>query len=427
MLDRQTQPLIKPIGELILPEIKFRLLPNGIPLYLIPLGEEEVTRTDIMVTAGRYHQETALEASLTNALLKEGSSSHTSAALAEKLDYLGAWLQPSVTFHNSYVTLYSLNKHAGEALPLLEEIIKNPLFPEKEFQTLLNQRKQLYLIEREKVQSLAANAFSEALFGTDHPYGKTLQEEDFERITTHELKAFHREYYRPENMKIVITGKITEEIENRIARSFGEPFGSAGRKKNFSPPLLSPGPVKEILIEKEDALQSAIRIGLPLVKREHPDYMGLRILNTVLGGYFGSRLMTRIREEKGYTYGIHSSLTSQPQATTLSISTQTGIEYTQPLIREVYREIEKLRNEPIEEKELNLVKNYMTGELARLVDGAFSVADAYLSLLANQLPFDYYNRQAEIIRKATSSQLQELADRYFRRENFYTVIAGKKG
>ena len=222
-----------------------------------------------------------------------------------------------------------------------------------------------------------------------------------------------------------MTGKVTDEMLVRLSESFGRYSSDveATKEKEISITMSSD---REIWVEKNNALQSAVRIGCPVVGREHPDFVGLRILNTVLGGYFGSRLMLNIRENKGYTYGISSSVIGQQKGAYLSISTQTATEYTQPLIAEVYSEIEKLRTKLIGEEELSMVRSYLLGELSRLSDGPFSVADAYVSMLANRTTFDYFEKQADSIRNIKSEDLLCLAEKYFSRDVFYTVVAGDK-
>ena len=244
-------------------------------------------------------------------------------------------------------------------------------------------------------------------------------------MTIEDLKIYHRDFYCPEHCKIVISGKVTESMIDRVSDCFGQKGESPvikSEQKNY--PIVRS---KEHFryFEKPGALQSAVRIGMPVISRTHPDYMKLRILNTVLGGYFGSRLMLNIREDKGFTYGISSSVIGLKEDAYLSVSTQTGTEYVQPLIEEVFNEIERLREEKVPEEELKMVKSYLSGELARIFDGPFSVCDAYISLIANQLDFEYCDRQFMTVQSITAEELQEVACKYFVRDKFYTSVAGQ--
>lgn len=425
MLDRKVEPGIHDFDSLRLPEADCRILPNGVPLYVIDMGDQEVNRIDIMFTAGKYEQAVPLAAEVTNAMLKEGCKGLTSVDIAEKLDFYGAWLQCSVTYHNSYITLYSLNRSFGEVLPLLESIVYEPAFPEEEFRTYIDRSKQRLLVEQEKVQTLVNREFFEQLFGKEHPYGRPVESADYDRLTLSDLKEYHRNFYRSERCKIVISGKISEQMIDMVSRCFGqwEDISVIVPEVKLYP--IVPSDEHFRYFEKSGALQSAVRIGMPVISRDHPDYMKLRILNTVLGGYFGSRLMLNIREDKGFTYGISSSVIGLKQDAYLSIFTQTGTEFVKPLIEEVFFEIERLCNEKVGEEELAMVRSYLIGELARIFDGPFTICDAYISLIANQLDFGYYDRQFEIIRNITSGELQKIASEYFIKDNFYTAVAGQ--
>lgn len=424
MLDRTTPPAIRPIETVNIPEPRVIKAPNGVEIHLLDMGEQEVTRIDLMFGVGKWSQKKPLAAMLTNLMLKEGVEGMTSAEVAESLDYYGAWLQPSATFHNSYVTLYTLNKHAVVTIPLLEKIVKQPLFPQHEFDVIRDRRKQQFRIDNEKVDVRAFNSFVEQLYGHEYPYGMSAVEADFDALERTDLVEFHRACYTSANCRIILTGRLSDEILRLITDSFGrEPWGEATRADEpfYHIRRAEPGRTD---IHKPDAMQSAVRIGLPVPGREHPDYAKLRVLNTLLGGYFGSRLMMNIREEKGYTYGIGSSVTTLKHASYLSISTQTATHFTEPLIREVFAELARLREELVPDDELEMLRGYLMGELARLFDGPFSVADAVQSLLANDMTSEYYRRMIDAVQSVTPEELRELARRYLVDDRFYIVVAG---
>jgi Predicted Zn-dependent peptidases len=224
----------------------------------------------------------------------------------------------------------------------------------------------------------------------------------------------------------MLTGRVTREILNQVMTSFGnEPWGG---DEGFHSPLFEAQPMApgRYHVLKSDAMQSAVRFGLPIVDRSHPDYAKLRVLNTLLGGYFGSRLMTNIREEKGYTYGIGSSITTLKHSSYLSIATQTATKYTEPLIKEVFYEIDRLKKELVEDDELDMMRGYLMGEMARLFDGLFSIADAHQSLIVNHMTTEYFFRMIDAIQTVTAEELQDLARKYLIEENFYIVVAGQQ-
>lgn len=424
-LDRGVAPAIAPFSRLKIPQAELIHLDNGIPLYVVNMGSQEVSRLDIMFSAGKCDETTPVAAEMTNLLLKEGVVGMSSAEIAEQLDFYGAWLQPFVSHHNSYITLYSLNRFFEQTLSVVEKMVKYPTFPEQEFQTIVNRRSQQLQLELERVQNIAVREFAPYYFGENHPYGKKREIYHYEALTTSDLRQYHQTNYTQERCRIVFTGNITPSMLEEINKVFGKEMPTNKKETILTSKLIHTLPTQHRLdIEKERAVQCAIRMALPVVNRSHPDYNQLRVVNALFGGYFGSRLNTNIREEKGYTYGIHSAIASYPLASYLTLSTQTATTYKEPLITEVYNEANKLRNTPVSATELTMVKSYMAGELARLFDGVFSIADAYVSLLANELPFDYFERQLTDILAITPERIQELANSYLDPANFYTVVVG---
>ena len=362
----------------------------------------------------------------TNMLLKEGTNKLKSTEITNALDFCGASLQCSATFHNSYVTLYTLNKHLEQLLPILNDLVKNPTFPEEEFNVLRTKRKQSFLIDNQKVDVQSYNKYVELLFGKNYPYGTYAEASDFDNITTEDLKEYHSSFYNSDNCNIILTGNISEETIKSIEAYFGkEKWGnpSISESKNFSLQESQPG---KYFIEKTDALQSSVRIGIMTIGRLHPDYPYLRVVNTILGGYFGSRLMSNIREDKGYTYGIGSAITTLKNASYLTVSSQTGNEYRDLLIKEVFYEIERLKTEIISDEELDIVKGYLMGEMQRLFDGPFSTADAFQALIANSMEVDYYYNMIEAIKNITPEIVKEIANKYLITDKFFTVICGAK-
>lgn len=424
MLDRTIQPTIKPISKIIFPEIAKTKLSNGLPLHYIHDDSQEVLRVDFMFGCGIWQQSQPMVAALTAEMLREGTASLNSQQIAEKLDFYGSWLQLSASYHYSYLTVYSLCKYLPETLSVIEGMLKESIFPEPEFKVALNKRHQQYLLDNQKVQNMANKRFSECMYGSEHPYGKTAKDEDFKSINTDLLKAFYKEHYHAGNCQIILSGQVNEKSLAEIEQKFGGMDWWKESKTSTTSFTPAPSSQKHHKIDKADSVQAAVRIGRVGITRKHADYHGLKVLNTVLGGYFGSRLMSTIREEKGYTYGIGSGVGSLRKAGSYSISTQCANEYVEPLIKEVYNEMALLRNEQISEEELSMVRNYLLGENARAFDGTFSIADAYLSLLANDLPESFFQEQLNTIRSIDVEALQALAIKYFQAEEYYEIIAG---
>lgn len=426
-LDRTTAPKIRQIDHFSIAAPERRVMPNGIPLNVIQVGNEDVVRFDLLVKGGQWNQTQPLLAMFTNCMLREGTQALTSSQIAEKLDYYGAWLDLSSSLNYGFITLYSLGKYFPKTIEILASMVKEPTFPEKELSVVVDINKQQFLVNAQRVDVMARKRLNRALFGLSHPLGRYAELDDYDRINSQVLRDFYRQYYHSGNCSVYVSGKVTTEIVRCIEHHFGESaWGDTSRKmthKTFQPVTEEN---KRIFIEKEDALQSSVKIGTFSISQQHPDYLKLRVLVTLFGGYFGSRLMSNIREDKGYTYGIGAGLVNYPGIGVLGISTEAANEYVEPLIAEVYKEMDILRSEKVSDKELEMVRNYMLGDMCRSYESAFSLSDAWIFIETSGLKNDFFEQTLRAIREVTSDELQVLAQRYFCKENLIAVVAGKK-
>ena len=357
----------------------------------------------------------------------EGTRRYSAAAIAEKLDYYGAWLELSSSSEYAYITLYSLNKYLPETLDVFESIVKEPLFPEKELGVIIDSNIQQFLVNSSKVDFLAHRTLINAVYGDTHPCGQLVQKEDYHLINPSVLQSFYARYYHSGNCSIYLAGKVSEDAIRRIETLFGsEPFGKDFRK----PEKLSYVPVtsseKRIFTERADAMQSPVRMGMLSLDRRHPDYLKVRVLVTLFGGYFGSRLMSNIREEKGYTYGISAGIAPYPGQGILVINTETANEFVEPLVREVYHEIDRLQNELASDGELSMVKNYMLGDMCRSYESAFSLADAWIFVQVSGLQDTYFAEALDAVKEVTPQEIRELAGRHLCKEKLKEIVCGKK-
>ncbi len=425
MINRTFAPAIQTTEKPQLIEPEKKLLDNEIPLYLLQAGTQEVCKIDFIFNAGTWQQNTQLQATICNSMLQEGSQSYTAAQTAEIFDFHGAYLQLMTDQHYGIVSLISLTRHLPKLMPVVEDFLKHPLFPEKEFATLVQRRKQRFLLENKKVKVLCQKKFSELLFGAGHPYAQTLKKEDFDLLDRSAIVDFYQHFYHANNCKIVVAGQFDKTLELLLNQHFG---GDEWKRPILQPETFQPNPSseKQVHVLKKDAIQSAIRVGKLLVKKEHPDYLPLQILVTVLGGYFSSRLMANIREEKGYTYGIGASFLSLNEAGYLIIATEVDKSYEQATVKEIFKEIELLRQKQIETEEMDRVRQYLLGEFIRDLDGPFALAQAFRNIHDFGLDYHFYNDYYQAVLKTTPAELQQLAIKYFHPETFYMVIAGKQ-
>jgi predicted Zn-dependent peptidase len=421
----RAQPPVYPVEKVVIPDAVLFTLNNGVPVYMIEAGTEDIIRLEFVFRAGQVKENLPLLSSTCNMMLSEGSENYTSEELNRLLDYYGVFLNQSAEKDRAGIVLYFLNKHIEKVLELSREILFRPVFPEPELNSLMKKRLRWYLVNREKVQNLAMDQFFESLFGKDHPYGYQIAENDFENITSPVLSGFHSRYYTPGNMAVIISGKIPVGTTQALNLFFGNP----GSGDIISPePSVSPQGelLKKIHLAKPETVQTAIRIGSSTINKRHPDYPGLKILDSILGGYFGSRLMKNIREDKGYTYGISSSLSSLDLTGYKVISTEVGQKNSQKAIDEIYREIRLLQQIPVGKEEMTVVRNYMSGGMLRMFDGPFALAESFRSAWEFDLDNRYYYRLAEKIKSIDQDEITELARTYYNIDDLYEVTVGSE-
>ena len=424
VLDRKIAPKFNQVETINFLQTKQTRLDNGIEVNYINGGSQEIIKIDFIFNAGNWYNPKPLVASTTNKLLKEGTKNYSAFEIADGIDQYGAFLEVENRFDNSCITLYTLSKHLKSVLPFVKEVVLYPAFSKNEFDIYITNAFEKFKIDQEKVSFLARNQFNSSLFGNDFPYGKVATEDSYKDLTLNDIKEFHSKFYQLANCKILISGNVTETSINELNNFFGhEHIKTLSFTSNiFNIPKNSK---QNIHIEKENALQSAIRIGKLVPNKLHPDYFGLKVLNTVLGGYFGSRLMQNIREDKGYTYGIGSGIVSMKNAGYFFISTEVGSNVTKDALKEIYFELERLQSEEISKNELDLVKNYMLGQFLDSCDGAFKMANLFESADEYGLNFDFYNQYIHTIKNITPKTLLELGVKYFNQNDLLEVVAGK--
>lgn len=403
------------------PRAERRLLANGTPLYVISSDDFEVLRFTLVFRAGSSLQLRPFSASATANMLSEGSRDMTARQIAERLDFYGSYFEVNIDRDYVYVSFSSLSKFFAPTLEAARQIVLHPLFPEEELASYREKRKQALEIERRKVDTVVRELFAGALFGAEHPYGVSYPESEYDTLRRSDLEALYRRLYTAENCLIVCSGRVGEEELRGIA-SLGEalPRGGAPARVRFPAPCSEP----YRFVRRADAVQSSLRIGRLLFPRTHPDFVGMQVVAAVLGGYFGSRLMHNLREVHGYTYGVGAAMINFEREGYLAIAAQVGTEATAAALDECFFEIERLRREPLSEEELELVKNIMTGEMMRILDGPFGIADVTIENLLCGTDNGVIERNMRAIREITPAEVQRLAGRYLRREDLVTAVVG---
>jgi predicted Zn-dependent peptidase len=421
-MNRSIAPKFNTIKKIAISNPQKKILDNGIPLFYFNVGSQEVIRIDVVIKAGSRYQSVPLIAKVVNSMLNEGTKSHTAAQIAETFEYYGAYLYTECNFDYATVTLYTQTKHLTILLPLFVELLTEATFPQHELDIYLENAKQKFLINQQKVSYLARKHFAHALYGNS-TYGFIVNLDHYNNVNQSLLIDFYNQYYCADNMMLIVSGRVGEGEINTINQIFSQ-IKKSFKQITTSIQLPQYNPSKH-RIYKKDAVQNAIRIGKVLFNKTHKDYFDFHVLNTVLGGYFGSRLMSNIREDKGYTYGINSAIVSLQDSGYFFISTEVGTDVSDAAIEEIYKEINQLINQPVSQDELDVVKNYLAGTLLRSLDGPFALAENFL--LAHLYGYDmyYYDKILQHIHAITPERIQELAYTYLQVDSLTEIVVGK--
>ena len=422
MPNRAKAPKIHEIRELTLPRPRIHQLDNGIPVYEICMGTQEVLKVEVVFQAGRPYETIPLASRATAALLREGTARRTSADIAETMDFYGGTLTSQGSLDHITVTLYCLTKHFDALIPLLTDVLTEPSFPAEELTAFIDRNKQRLQVDLTRNDIVAYRMVTECIYGPHHPYGYNSTPELYGALTRDNLLTHFEHHLTAANCQLFISGKTSDAIVKRLNAELGNalPVGTP------SVPRLegSGAPSGKLHQPHSDTVQTAIRLGRKLFNREHPDFNGMFVLNTILGGYFGSRLMTNIREEKGYTYNIYSSLDPMQFDGYFYVGTEVSNEFAWPALKEIYREMDMLRKEPVGKDELHMVRNYLMGNFLTMLDGPFNLAEVVRSCFSEGLPLESFEEMVQTVLQIDASKLQELANQYFDPADMWEVIVG---
>lgn len=427
MANRKEPPDTRIIEEVPFIQPVEAVLGNGLPVYLLEGGTEDILKVELVFHAGSYYQPAPLVCfSMTN-LLKSGTFGRNARQISEILDFYGTYLQEDAQKDIVSLGVFVLQKHLEPVLDLFQEMIKTPVFPEDEMMVFLRNQKQRHVVNSQKVQFLARTYFNELLYGAEHPYGYRVESADFDRVERQQLADFHREYIHPGNAFCLVSGRLPANILEMLESRLGGSGWSGGPVRTPPQYVMAAAPEKKILVEKPGALQSAIRMGRRLFNRMHPDHHRLMITNALLGGFFGSRLMQNIRQDKGYTYGIGSSLVSLLRDGYFFISSEVGVDVCQQALDQIYLELKRLRSSPATEDELQNLKHYLAGNFLRSFDGPFAQAERFKEIIAFQMDVSHYQGFLNELKTISAGQIMQVADKYLHEDSMIELVVGKKG
>jgi zinc protease len=426
MVNRTIAPPIKDAKDfnLQLPLCRKQVLSNGVEVYAIDLGTEDAMMVTWIFDAGNWYEEKNGVAAAVSALLKNGTSTRTAFNINEHFEYYGAFLSRASHHETADITLHCLTKHLSELLPVVAELISDSVFPEEELGIYKKNGQQRLQVNLKKNDFVAGRLIEAYLYGSSHPYGKYSKLEDFQNLQREDLQKFYKHRYSNGACRIIVAGKLPASLPQDLERYFGglSLHAPVAQDPSAWPAIVPAAEKKYDIVNDADGVQASIRIARNFPNRHHPDFQKVQVLNNVFGGFFGSRLMTNIREDKGYTYGIYSYLVNNRQESALMITTEAGKEVSRATIEEVYKEMELLREEPIDEEELAMARNFAIGTILGDLDGPFQVAGRWKNLLLNGLNEKYFYEGIRIVKSITPEELQELAKKYLDPAAFYELV-----
>jgi zinc protease len=421
-INRKQPPVIKDAIEfsLTLKPYEKHVLNNGVEVYAIDAGAEDVLQVEWVFRAGNWFEDQNLVAASTNFLLKNGTSTKNAFQLNEHFEYYGSYVNRNCYNETATITLHCLAKHLEALLPVIKEMMVDSVFPEEEISIYKQNMRQRLNVNLKKSDFVAGRLIDVYLYGEQHPYGRYTKFEDFDAVTRDKVNEFYKRYYQNGKLVMFVAGKVPSNLYTLLNRHFGDLINQPVPLKDI--PSVRAEEKKYRVTNDPQGVQGAIRMGTPFPNRHHPDFVKTQVLNNLFGGFFGSRLMSNIREEKGYTYGIYSYLENHIQQSAWVISTEAGRDVCEATIKEVYKEMEILRNEIVDEEELLLVRNYMIGSILGDLDGPFQIINRWKTIILNELDENYFYKQIETIKTVSAEELHELANKYLVEEKFYELV-----
>lgn len=415
-------PPIHPIDHIAFRMPEVMVLPNGIRVYVVQGGAQEILKVEWIFKAGRWYEDAPSVARATAKLLTEGTAHRTGKEIAETVEYYGAELYASAGWDTASLQLYTLSKYVQELLPIVQEILTEPAFTAHDLSVFVKKNLHQLQIDAEKTDSIAYKEITAQLFGSQHPYGYNSTAENYQQLTPAMLRSHFERYYLCSDTTIIVSGLVTPLVIEALTACFGSvALRPAQQKTHLAASVEAPHYTH---LPKPSAVQSAIRIGKPLFAKHDAQFPSFWILNTALGGYFGSRLMTNLREDKGLTYGIYSTVDAFAQGGCFYIAAEVNKENVSLALAEIRNELEALINTPVGEEELHVLKSYLMGSLLMSLDGAMNISEVVKNSVIHGLPLTYFEELVSSIREITPEQLQALASEHLQPHQLITVVAG---
>jgi zinc protease len=425
-IDRTKPPKPGPESKVKFPSYYEKTLPNRLKVIVIENHEQPIVYVSFVVKSGStYDGELPGLASVTAELLTKGTKTRSATQIAEEIDFVGGSLNATASWDATNVSVFVLKKYLGVGVDILQDVVLNPTFPEEEIERVRTQR--LASIKQSKAEAgyLAGVRFSKELFA-GHPYANESggNEESIQKMKRDDLVKFYQTHFIPNNSFIIFAGDITpSEALPLVEKYFGGWKKGKNPHKEFQT-VKDVNQTKVVIVDKPGAVQSAIRIGHLGIDRKNKDYVKVYTLNTLLGGYFNSRINMNLRETHGYTYGASSFFDARIYPGPFIVSADVRNEVTDSSIAEVIKELKRIIDEPVPEDELKMAKDYIVGSFPLQIETPAQVASRVMTIEIYGLPKDFYDRFREEVKKITAKDIQETARKYLHPDKLLIVVSG---
>lgn len=417
MLDRTAAPAIAAPGLLSIPEPQKGHLTNGVPLFFFPEKAQDVFRIEwVFKRSPRFSENPALGMLLAK-LIQEGTKRHSAFDFNSLLAQKGAFTDVQGGKDFWVITLYAMPRFAQALVPLLEEMILDPRLSEEALEKHVRLSLQQLEVSRKKTAWWAGKLFSQALY-PEHPYGLTADEAAYKAIQVEELTSFHQQLLEVAPTAIFVSGNVDATLEKALSESR---FQSFVPQELAALPAAKPHVVQQVKHDLGAGVQTSIRMGKRISGPQGDDYPIFYCLNELFGGFFGSRLMQNIREDKGWTYGIRSSLAHMPGGSHLVIGSDIQAGMADAAFEEIAKEMMRLQTELVIPIELDTVRNFILGDFINEVDTVFALSDKYRGLYLNALPSDWHKKMGAKIQSLRAEDLMNAAQTWLNPEEMHRV------
>jgi zinc protease len=420
MLDRTLAPPFSHSYSIDLPQAKKISVSKDVNAIYFDQVRQALVKIDIVYKAGKWYENQVGLSHFTSQMLEKGTNNKTSSEIAETFDRYGAQVEIAPGFDYTTISLYSLSNKIKQVLPLFIEILQSPSFPSEELDLLKSIFSENLKVNNEKNSYVASKVIRKNIFGESHSYGSSIEEVHLDKIDEASIKEFFQNNFSPQ--EIFITGQLDASNLDYVINSLRS-ISFEKKSSSFKNDKISPA-IKDEYIEKKESIQTSIRLGKRTINKTHEDYFDLLLLNHLLGGFFGSRLMKNIREEKGLSYGISSSVNTFLHDSFFVIGADVNKINLDLTITEIHNEVRKLRTELIPHQELEVAKSHLLGSIQLDIANPFSVIEKIKNIRLNQLDTNHYTTLFKRVSESSPTILLKTAQKHFLEEELFSVKVG---